>query len=315
MIEGGSLILAAAAIYLFECVVAVPRTAVAFKSRLGRRMRPAMGDGLPGLPSVGWAMAFPLPPLGRVLICPRRPACPPLGADPAALDRTIEHAFDVEAIRRTLEKHRRRTAPLVLSCNLAWSWTFAVAPAAMALLGLATVWRPLLAGLIALTGWTTVELWLVLHELRKEQTAERWFAAATHLMAPPVAIRAFDRVDRDLVAGRHPVAVAVAVCSHDVARALAERELREARHPLPAEGPGDSRGDTAPDAPGRRWLEALERCIERSLGVAPDELLRAPAPEAPDSGLYCPRCRSQYVAGTAGCADCPGLDLLPLAGP
>jgi len=388
MIEGGSLILVAAAIYLFECLVPVGRESVAFLTRVGTRARPAFGNRLPGLRAAGWAMVFPLPPLGRVFICHRWPASlspeaafaytaqapnpgvrPPqterlvrfpaagravadgaevrldgdlfaaagapalarrladllreLAALPAerraaAIERALEAAFDADAIAETVAGHRDRVRPLAIAGNAVWLWLFAVAPAVLAWRGLAASWRALLIGLLLFTVWATVEFWLAHRGLYPRHRAERCLAAIGHLCAPPIAIRSLDRLTRDLLADRDPVAAAAVLCPRPEALALAERALRDARNPLPPVCPGD---DPAAQRTERwfreRRLAALERFVERRFGTAAADLAGPPAPETPASRFYCPRCTGQYLVEAPECAGCPGIALLPLpaAGP
>jgi hypothetical protein len=237
----------------------------------------------------------------------------PLARRGPAIEQALAAAFDTDAIAAAVARHRDRARPLVVACNLLWLWLFAAAPAVLAWRGLAGSWRALLVGMLLLAGWTTVEFWLAHRELYAERRTERWLAAVGFLCAPPSAVRACDRLSRDLLADRDPVAVAAVLCERSAALKLAELALRDARHPLPPVCPGDD--PTAQRAESwfrARRLTAIERAIERRFGASALDLASGtPATLAPESAVYCPRCTSEYIVEAAECIDCPGIALAP----
>lgn len=63
------LLVVALGLYLFECVLVVPRAAVLFVARGLAKLRIVPADALVGTPTRGVFLAMPLPPLGLVFVC------------------------------------------------------------------------------------------------------------------------------------------------------------------------------------------------------------------------------------------------------
>jgi hypothetical protein len=223
----------------------------------------------------------------------------------AALARSLDGA----AATATVADFWHRTRLLRGLANALFLHLFVVAPVAALALGLSATWPWLLA----------VLLLLVVAVLLAFRRAKARFAAAGSdtftselmmVLAPLAAIRATDLVSRDLLAGTHPLAAALALCRADEFADLAGRTLRDAHHPIEPSGTDVGADAAATEAWYRAELRSgLERLV-RSAGLDPDALL-APPVAAERERSYCPRCRLPFLLDGGSCGGC-GIALAPL---
>ncbi len=228
----------------------------------------------------------------------------------AAIAARLRSALDEEAVRQRLEQERRDSLALRLACDSLFFYTVVVLPLAIWFLGLLMVWLPALIVLL-LAMFLVARLFSRAHRrLYPESGETRWQEALTIALSPLAAMRAVDALRKELVATRHPLAVAQALLRPEGFRAMASRVRRELLYPLPL-----------PEAPGVRaamaWsrqakLAALDEFLRRA-GEDPEGLCGAPPQPAAGCRRYCPRCWAQYVAPRESCADCPGIPLAEMA--
>ena len=224
----------------------------------------------------------------------------------AAIAARLRSALDEGAVRQRLEQERRDSLALRLACDSLFFYTVVVLPLAIWFLGLLMVWLPALIVLL-LSMLVIARLFSRAHRrLYPEGGETRWQEALTIALSPLAAMRAVDALRKELVASRHPLAVAQALLRLEEFRAMASRARRELLYPLPL-----------PEAPGvqaamawsrREKLAALDEFLRRA-GEDPDGLCGAPPQPAEGCRRYCPRCWAQYVAPRESCADCPGIPL------
>ena len=226
----------------------------------------------------------------------------------AAIERALELACDEREAGRRLEAFARARVPVDWAAGALFVHLFAVAPALVRLVGIDRAAIPLLA-VFALLLAATVAAWA--RADRELGGGPRRARRALGLaVAPLAAIRAIDRLSRDVVCASHPLAVSIAIARRGGPREQAEtRELalavlRDARTPREPRVP-----DAAPEARAAeawfrgRLVAALERACARGLDGVPED------PPPAGEGARCPRCLAEYVGGAEGCYDCGGIAL------
>lgn len=173
---------------------------------------------------------------------------------------------------------------------------------------LATALPWMLLGLLAVHLTAVVMVWRAVKRLKPVAAQKRGANLFSALMMPPQAMRLRALAGEGFFPAQHPLAVGLAFARDRGLRDWAFHVVADLRWPLTeAEDPPLAREVTA-------WFRgALAREIEPRLqraGVEVAGLLAAPAPDAPASSAYCPRCGAQFVAGRAACPN--GVALLPL---
>lgn len=259
------------ALYLIECAAWLPLDELAFVER-GGAWRMSQPRRVFGGIRLGVVFAWPLPPLGTLLVAGSGKA------DPAA-------------VRERVAAYRRRSRSVRVASNAVVIYLLAVAPAIATWRGV-TAWPALLVGLGGLTFTTAVLFALAHRRLYAGGAPPRMSDAILVALVPTVAARAHDRLARPLLSGLHPIAAAAALCTPEALQSFARSLWRAAVHPRP--------GDRSERA-------TLERMLRR-VGVDPGKLSGAPEPHA-GSQSYCARCEAQYVLAEGRCAECPWMEL------
>lgn len=167
-----------------------------------------------------------------------------------------------------------------------------------------------LVALVILHVVAVVAAYRVARRLRAVTAGKRRSNLLSASLLPPQALRLRSLLGEGFFPPQHPLAMALAFASGQARAECAFDVLADLRWPLP----------TNTDAPLTRevvsWFRTtLESEIAPRLaaaGLAPEQLLRPPAPDAPASCSYCPRCRDQFVAGPTVCPH--GVPLQPLRG-
>jgi hypothetical protein len=259
------------ALYLIECAAWLPLDELAFVER-GGAWRMSQPRRVFGGIRLGVVFAWPLPPLGTLLVAGSGKA------DPAA-------------VRERVATYRLRSRSARVASNAVAIYLLAVAPAIATWGGLAA-WPALLIGLGALTSITAALFALAHRRLYPGSRTPRISDTILVALVPTVAARAHDRLARPLLSGLHPIAAAAALCAREDFQNHARRLWREALHPRP--------GETSERV-------ALEKVLRRT-GTDPDALSGPPEPHA-GSQSYCARCETQYVLAAGRCAECPWMEL------
>jgi hypothetical protein len=255
------------ALYLFECVLRVPKGKLAFVKGLWgayRRCGP------------GWEPKPPLPG-GAALLCDEKPgwqAAPPDAEELAAV------AAQVAALKKpaaTLNRLGNLLLAALAGLLLAWRqepgpWR---AEALLALLALSLLLHGALVGLLN-RAW----------RLGLPRVPGRRLAVAVVSLSPWASSRCADLLWRDALRGAHPMAAALALLPAAESEAWAQDRLRRAHS-----GPAADAGAES------RW-----RAFMQAQGWDVEAALRAPVPDA-GARAWCPCCRTQY-RDAARCHDC-----------
>lgn len=151
-------------------------------------------------------------------------------------------------------------------------------------------------------------VWRVVRRLKPVTAQKRGANLFSALMLPPQALRLRSIAGEGFFPPQHPLAAVLAFGDAGARREWAFNVISDLRWPI----------ENADDPPLARevagWFRpALAQEVEPRLlreGLPVADLLAAPAPDAPASCDYCPRCRAQFVAGRRTCPH--GIDLVAL---
>ncbi len=221
----------------------------------------------------------------------------------AAITAAVEAAFAVDIVTDRIEDHRRRGTPLLVSTAACFAAFFVVTPLMVHKEGLDR-WYLWLALIYV---WVVVSAVLAFFAHRALQPAakgERWLSLLLSLPAPTVAIRGNDKLGRYLLAGMHPVAVALATLRGDRRCDVVGALLRDLRTPKLPTVPVDDDIARAVEATFRARVAAVAERVAAENGVD----VAAAFVAAGRTPLFCPRCLTGYTKG-ASCADCGGVPL------
>ncbi len=236
--------------------------------------------------------------LSRVAECP--------AADRASvIANAVRESFAWKAAAWRYRRYVVRTRPLTVATGLLFVHSFVVTPLVAWRLGLSTTWAPLLIGIIVLTAAVSVLAYRVHRYFDPEGTELRWTMTINLVLYPLAALRAVDKLSRELLVGYEPLAVARALCKPREFEAFAGKVLPLMAFPPPET---DQRVEAAARFTHGQMLEsALE--LVRQAGLDPDRLLAPPPRDDPSCGAYCPRCHCQYRAAEGSCHLCGGVQL------
>lgn len=212
-----------------------------------------------------------------------------------AIEQELDRLLDDEAVRAQAARLRRASWML-----RALIWTMTLLLAVVVPLALARrSWIVLIASLAVAWAMAVVNA-VVYSRRRRELVGSPGVSdhALTMVLLPLAALRADDLLARDAFAMHHALAVAR---GSDVAPPWVRPE------------PAPDEADAAPCCAAGAWIDEAwsRRVAARSARSAPEAASRPPRRESPDAVAYCPRCLQQY-ARTGPCADCPGVELLPI---
>ncbi len=138
--------------------------------------------------------------------------------------------------------------------------------------------------------------------LRPGRKGERWGYTLRALASPWQSARGPDLLQQGALEGRHPLAVAKALCAEGDLRGLAGELARQAAHPAAWEWPADAAAQASLDWGRRQELAVLEAWC-RAQGLDWPALLAPPRRET-HSQAWCPRCQAQYQLPQGQCGDC-----------
>jgi hypothetical protein len=207
----------------------------------------------------------------------------------SAIDEEMRAHFDVAEARARAQRHARWSLPLLIGASGVFVALFVFVPRVAIATG-TKHWPVMLAAVYAWVLVCVVSMFVAHKKLAPLERGERWMQTLLMVPAPTMALRGNDKLGRGLMAGLHPIAVALAVLQGGARDDVIGRALRELKHP---------RGGHAHDAA----LLARVTLLARSEGVDVDSAF-APPKLREGQGAWCPRCRAPYRAGTAACADC-----------
>jgi hypothetical protein len=219
------------------------------------------------------------------------------------LRQEFDRLLNARAAKRRLARYERMERLLRFECGLLFLIVFVLLPPFAYFRGLLGVW-PLALGAIVLI---VRILWIFKRTHRalfRGTDTGRGAQLVEMGLMPLAAMRAPDRLQREVFGNFHWLAVSAATLPADEARELAGRAVRELEF-LPADEPS---GNASSAWLRREWRAAVWRHVESEYGN-PHELLSAPERRFPESITYCPCCCEEYLLAEGVCQDCAGVQL------
>ena len=277
------------ALYLIECIAAVPGGYTAFRGTARASWR-AVADGL-RFGTRGARLVFlPLLPWTRGLV---------LAADDAV-------SLDAAQVREWIAAWRDAAAALRVDAVGMFALVFVLGPIFVRFFGWSASWPFLAIGVVVLAALIVGDFRAAHARLFPERRGVPAAALFTIALSPASAMRAPDLLLRELVARHHPLAVAQALCEREQYEYLAGRWMREQRR-LQAIACGDGR-QAAEQSAMRDPRSAIEAFITATVRE-PHSLLGPPARRDADAVSYCPSCLDEYSLAAGACDDCGGVAL------
>lgn len=231
----------------------------------------------------------------------------------AAIREFFAAGLDADAARAQWLAVQPNARQLRQWANSLFVFMFLVAPVLNWQFGLKACWPVLGLGWLAHTITIAVLFFRAHRRLYPNAGDERFTHFLTSLLAAPTAARAHDLLTRPLLEPFHPLAVAQVLLDAAGFRAVAQRTLRELRHPALPVCPAGNAGAEAVERFSREIMRELSETMIRRAGLEPAALLAPPVALDATCQSYCPHCEGQFTAMTGVCADCGGLQLEPLA--
>lgn len=277
------------ALYLIECIAAVPGGHSAFRGTARASWRAVTG-GLRFGTRGARLVLLPLLPWTRGMML--------------ASDRST--MLDAGAVRARIDAWKEATAALRVDAIGMFVLVFGLGPLSVRFLGWQPSWPFLAIGALVIAGLLVGDYREAYRRLLPERSGAPFAALATMALSPASAMRAPDALLRELVMQHHPLAVAHVSCDAEEYERLAGAWLREQRRLEAVRARG-----IAPiveehiGGPSRAAIEAFIAATVRD----PQALAGPPARRDPDAVAYCPSCLDEYVLGEGECEDCGGVAL------
>ena len=276
-----ALLLTLGALYLLECIAAVPGGHTAFRGTVRASWR-IPGAGMPYGREGARVVFLPLLPWMHGLML--------------ADDRSS--SLDAGQVRARIAAWRDATGALRVDAVGMFVLIFGLAPLSVRLLGWPVSWPFLAIGLVVMALLIVGDYRAAHAELHPERGGAPLPVLMTIALSPASAMRASDVLLRGLVMEQHPLAVAHALCSQRDYEALAGAWFREQRRRTAA------RTQQHPD----ENAASIGEFIRETIGD-PDRLNAPPRRRDPDAHSYCPTCLSEYTSTSGECSDCDGVPL------
>ncbi len=226
--------------------------------------------------------------------------------------RLLEDSFQTEPVATRWRHFRTSTRLIRVAAMSLFILFFAIAPAVLVTVPPARVWLPLLValimGVLCATG-----LFVVAHlALFPSRTGDRWLDAIPMILLPLSAMRAVDRLSRELFPDCDALVVLPEICGLPAALPVLRRQWFDLEQVAAATSAESNIEDD--DAAGRcrQWFSRAQQAAAQSAAPNIVRALLAAPPAEEGMTSYCPRCHSQYAAGPNACGDCGGLTLQPL---
>lgn len=219
--------------------------------------------------------------------------------------------LDTTGIEKRWKQFQESTRSLRLLCNLLFLYLFLAAPVIIWQFGLEHNWVPLLIGLLGMTSGCSLLFRQAHLALFPGPDEERFTHTLTILLSPATAIRASDILSRPLLEEFHPLTLSRVLCTAGQFVEFAQFCLREARHPAKPWCPNPDPAASQVESRARERLRSSIEQFIKSSGLDPAKLDGPPERSDASCMYYCPRCLTQFTAGSGVCEDCGGLELVP----
>jgi hypothetical protein len=217
------------------------------------------------------------------------------------LEDLVAASLDPDVVRLRLKRHATWGLPLALFSSWLFVILFLWIPRVLKADGLAH-WPVLVIVAYAGVLLCAFATWIAHKKLLPAATGDRWGQVILMLPAPMMAMRGNDKLGRWLLAGSHPVAVALASFDGSLLDDVVGRALRDLAHPREPVLPHDDAEAAAWEAEHRARVLTQAKRRAKMAGLDVDALLGPPKLGA-GQVAYCPRCRVPYRQ-TGVCADC-----------
>jgi hypothetical protein len=271
------------ALYLVECIIAVPGRHVAFRGTARASWR-LIEAGLRYGGTGARIALLPLLPWTHGVV---------LASEDAAL-------LDASAVRARIDAWHDATGALRMDAIGMFALVFGLGPLLVRTLGWQATWPFVAIGVVVIALLIVGDYRAAHAELFPERKGAGFAVLMPIAVSPASAMRAPDVLLRELVVEHHPVAVARVLCHPDEYDRIAGAWLRERRR-------RDSLGADDADS-GHPQRAAIEAFISRTVRD-PERLLGPPERRDPDAVSYCPSCLDEYALVDGECADCGGMVL------
>ena len=281
-----ALLLTLGALYLLECIAAVPGGHTAFRGTVRASWR-ILGAGMPYGREGARVVFLPLLPWMHGLMM--------------ADDRSS--SLDAGHVRERIAAWRDATGALRVDAVGMFVLIFGLAPLSVRMLGWQVSWPFLAIGLVVMALLIVGDYRAAHAQLHPERGGAPFSVLMTIALSPASAMRAPDVLLRRLLIGQHPLAVAHVLCREaeyermagECLRAQA-RVCRESR---------DVERDTVRNGAIAAFIASTVRDVAK--------LTAAPVPRDADAASYCPSCLDEYALASGSCTDCGGVELVPFS--
>lgn len=223
------------------------------------------------------------------------------------IEAFVRVSLEETRVRERVQAWEREARRVRWPAILTFALLFGALPAIGFTIGLGLGWPILALGVVAAQTWSGIAFFRAHRRLDPDERGERVVRTLTVALSPIEALRSGEILGRDLLATFHPFAAGAVLLERAEFEQFAERVLRDALHPIPADPSDDARAEPTRAA----WRIVVARELEaaaRRLGLDAELVTRAPARDA-DEHTYCPRCLRTYVLEVGGCSECWELPL------
>lgn len=236
------------------------------------------------------------------------------------IDELLAAHLDPTGPRLKIARHARWGAGPVLCATLVFAAVFVAVPAVVQRDGLAR-WPLLVALVFGTVLLSSVSTYVAHRALLPDARGDRWLQTLLMVPAPTMAMRGNDKLGRFLLAGSHPIAVALAALEGATREDVVGRALRDLSFPRQPVMPSADEDAARIEASFRARVLKLAKAKAKAEGVDVEACFAAPKLRSGPHGqsAWCPRCRAPYrqegrQAGhqAGACTDC-GVPLVVAA--
>jgi hypothetical protein len=219
----------------------------------------------------------------------------------------IRDRLSVPDIERRWKLFRHETKLVRLASLMGAAWLFLASPIVLVVFGPLASWPYLLVGVLAVACVTSVLYFRAHRRLFHTAAADRWTHAVSMSLFPVAALRACDRLAKDLFYRFEPVALVAAFCNGAAGTSTIRAVVFDLSHWRVAAN------QSGPLAACRTWHRDIQqREVSRMLGSIDVDLVAVPVAEDGSMKTFCPRCHTQYGERVSTCAMCADVALTPL---
>jgi hypothetical protein len=211
------------------------------------------------------------------------------------INELLEAHLDPDDARGRAHSHERISVPLIVGASAVFVTLFGLVPGVVSVTGVAH-WPLLLASVYAWVVVCAVSMYVAHRNLTPEARGERWMHTLLMVPAPTMAMRGNDKLGRHLMAGLHPLAVALGVLVGSERDDVVGRALRDLQTPRAG------RPEGAIERAFRDSALAKAKALAHKYGIDVNAAFAAP-PLRAGRCAWCPRCRLPYRQQGV-CSDC-----------